>query len=584
MKTEVQIDVQDLDHLGIIAGIVDEIGIVEVIDKEIGTDLREKVSAGQVVKAMIINCMGFLTAPLYLFSEFFEGKATEHLIGVGIKAEYLNDSRIGRVLDQIYEYGITLLFMKIASLMAKQFKIETKIAHIDGTSIAVHGKYLQLEEAEIEDNTSGDLPLEQDSSSEDSQKKDEEDLEPVPINITHGYSRDHRPDLKQYTLSLLTTEAEGIPLFMQVGSGNELDQKAFVKMIKEFKSQWTGALPEVYVMDAAFYTEVNLSEFQYNIKWISRVPFTIKTAKDLAQILLPEQFSKSTLFKGYQFCSVCHEYAGIKQQWVIVESDERKSADLKSLSKRILKSLTAKLLSLKRLSNHEFACEADALTAAADFEKTLPYHLLTELNIVAKPHYPRQGRPRPDDEVSHYTYQIQSTLCENKIVIQNHLNQAGRFILATNLLDEERSLTTFIAPELHQQKWTDDLILKEYKAQQSTERGFRFIKDPLFFVSRVFLKSTKRIMALAMIMTLALMVYSLGQRQLRRALEQADSTLPNQKGTPTARPTLRWILQCFQSVHLVFVDGIKSRIQLTSRQILILQFLGSSSQQYYFLS
>jgi hypothetical protein len=59
MKTEVQIDVQDIDHLGIIAGIVDEIGIVEIIDQEIGTDPREKVSAGQVVKAMIINCMGF---------------------------------------------------------------------------------------------------------------------------------------------------------------------------------------------------------------------------------------------------------------------------------------------------------------------------------------------------------------------------------------------------------------------------------------------------------------------------------------------------------------------------------------------
>jgi transposase len=47
-------------------------------------------------------------------------------------------------------------------------------------------------------------------------------------------------------------------------------------------------------------------------------------------------------------------------------------------------------------------------------------------------------------------------------------------------------------------------ILKEYKSQQSTERGFQFIKDPLFFVLRVFLKSTKRMMALAMIMTLAL--------------------------------------------------------------------------------
>ena len=81
MISEVQIDVQDIDHLGIIAEIVDEIGIVESIDQEIGTDVREKVSAGQVVKAMMSNCMGFLTAPLYLFSEFFAGIATEHLIG-----------------------------------------------------------------------------------------------------------------------------------------------------------------------------------------------------------------------------------------------------------------------------------------------------------------------------------------------------------------------------------------------------------------------------------------------------------------------------------------------------------------------
>jgi transposase len=91
-------------------------------------------------------------------------------------------------------------------------------------------------------------------------------------------------------------------------------------------------------------------------------------------------------------------------------------------------------------------------------------------------------------------------------------------------------------------------------------------------------------MALAMIMTLALMVYSLGQRQLRRALELTSSTLPNQKGKPTALPTLRWIFQCFQSVHLVFVDGIKFSIKLTHRQNLILQFLGSSCHQYYFLS
>lgn len=85
-------------------------------------------------------------------------------------------------------------------------------------------------------------------------------------------------------------------------------------------------------------------------------------------------------------------------------------------------------------------------------------------------------------------------------------------------------------------------------------------------------------------MILALMVYSLGQRQLRHALERTNSTLPNQKGKPRARPTLRWILQCFQSVHLVFVDRMESLIKLTDKQVLILQCLGASSQKYYFLS
>ena len=104
MSLESQIDVQDLDHLGIIAGIVDDIGIVEIIDRELGKHPQEKVSAGQAVKAMILNCMGFLTSPLYLFSEFFAGKATEHLIGEGVTAEHLNESRLGRVMDQLYSF------------------------------------------------------------------------------------------------------------------------------------------------------------------------------------------------------------------------------------------------------------------------------------------------------------------------------------------------------------------------------------------------------------------------------------------------------------------------------------------------
>jgi len=68
--------VENLDHLGIVAGIIDEIGIVEYINEKIGRSSREKVSAGIMVKAMILNGLGFVSAPLYMFSKFFEGIAT----------------------------------------------------------------------------------------------------------------------------------------------------------------------------------------------------------------------------------------------------------------------------------------------------------------------------------------------------------------------------------------------------------------------------------------------------------------------------------------------------------------------------
>ncbi|WP_390889956.1 DUF4277 domain-containing protein [Roseofilum reptotaenium] len=48
---------------------------------------------------MILNGLGLVSSPLYLFSQFFQGKAIEHLIGPGAKVEYFNDDRLGRVLD-----------------------------------------------------------------------------------------------------------------------------------------------------------------------------------------------------------------------------------------------------------------------------------------------------------------------------------------------------------------------------------------------------------------------------------------------------------------------------------------------------
>ena len=124
----------------------------------------------------------------------------------------------------------------------------------------------------------------------------------------------------------------------------------------------------------------------------------------------------------------------------------------------------------------------------------------------------------------------------NDKAIQHAIEQKSCFILATNA--DEKGLS----PEG---------ILHHYKAQSVVERGFRFLKDPLFFVSSLFIKKPSRIDALLMIMTLSLLVYSIAQRRMRASMKKANETIPNQINIPSATPTLRWVFQCFEGINLV---------------------------------
>ncbi|HBS71283.1 MAG TPA: IS1634 family transposase, partial [Cyanobacteria bacterium UBA11153] len=145
--------------------------------------------------------------------------------------------------------------------------------------------------------------------------------------------------------------------------------------------------------------------------------------------------------------------------------------------------------------------------------------------------------------------------------------KAVRFILATNILDNNLL--------------TDREVLSEYKAQQSNERGFRFIKDPLFFTSSVFVKKPERVEAISMIMGLCLLVYNLAQRKLRQQLEATNEGVKNQVKKLTNKPKMRWIFQMFQAVHLVMIDGEKQVSNLTQERQDILKHLGEYCGHYY---
>ena len=146
----------------------------------------------------------------------------------------------------------------------------------------------------------------------------------------------------------------------------------------------------------------------------------------------------------------------------------------------------------------------------------------------------------------------------------------SRFILATNLIDKDR-----LKPEE---------ILQAYKNQQSCERGFRFLKDPLFFADSFFVKNPERIEAMLFLMSLCLLVYNLGQRELRNSLKRLKIGVKNQVHKLTSSPTLRWIFQCFQGIHLVTLNEVKQIVNLTEERRFILNFLPSSCQKYYLSS
>jgi transposase len=111
---------------------------------------------------------------------FFEGKATEHLIGVGIQPEHLNDDRLGRVLDKLYLTGTSQIFTLVALAAAQKFEVSLDTVHLDSSSFHLHGEY------------ESNLPEVYFSPKEVNSDKPDKPVSrpktaPIPIRITYGY-------------------------------------------------------------------------------------------------------------------------------------------------------------------------------------------------------------------------------------------------------------------------------------------------------------------------------------------------------------------------------------------------------------
>ena len=559
MLSEDQVSSHDLNHLGLVAAVIDKIGLVKKIDERLPLEKNRgaKVSMGQRVAAMILNGLGFVENRLYIFPEFLENKPVKRLFGPEIEASDFNDDVLGRCLDEIYKYGVTKLFAEIAFSIGTTFGLLGKTARFDTTSLTVYGDY---EDDEAESTTTS-------NQEPDPEEKD-------PFKITYGYSKDGRPDLKQVVLNLATTGKANLPIWMEPHSGNASD-KVILERAAERMKKFASALKEapsfLFVGDSAMYEKC--VEDAGDMLWLSRVPHVLKKAQEVL-VLEDEKLSWINLEKGYRVSHALEvKYKEVTQRWVIVSSEQMYKREVATLDKKIDKEQEEATKELWHLSNQIFACEKDAKKAIKLLGPKLKYHAVSWM-IEPVSQHEGKGRPKKGSTPNVVGYQVKANLNRDEEKISLLHRAKGRFILATNQLDKTQL--------------SEEDMLKEYKQQTHTEAGFRFIKGNAFEVAGVFLKKETRVQALMMVMTLCLMIYNLAQYFLREALLKNQDTVPNQLKKPTNKPTMAWICHLFCRIHIVYIRFEPQTQELVSNltELLrrIIHYFGHVAEKIYGLS
>lgn len=534
--------IERLDHLGIIAGVIKDLNIVQLIDERLGTFEGENLSAGETVAGMIINGLGFSNKPLSLTPLFFKHCPLSLLFREGVKADDFNRFRLGRVLDRCHDYGTELLFSEISLIVCRQEKVDTTFNSLDTTSFTLSGDYLA--------------------------KTDEE-----TVAIKLGHSKDHRPDLKQVMLEMMVCHDGGIPLIGKALDGNASDNNVFRErcelLIESFKASET---PRYIVADSKVYTEKNASNLK-SLLFVSRIPNNIKLVGETIDKALDAPKAWQTLEDGRKMQTFQVEHYGMKQRWHVLSSETSQQRAIKQVDKKVAKEADAIEKQLFHLQAKRFNCAKDAAAAAETLAKQWKFHCIKGTKTVEHLGYEGKGRPKKGQKPSVIKYQVIAENGQDTARIEREKAKKAHYIIGSNTDPEELG---------------DQEVIRAYKEQNQVERGFRFLKDPLFFVSSLFVKKPSRIMALLMVMLLSLLVYGIAERRMRASLAEQEETLPNQIQQPTAFPTLRWVFQLLYGIHCLEVSTGKQTLQviegLTPLRQKILLLFGKSVADIYQLS
>ena len=271
-----QVRVERLDHLGLIAAVIKDLALMEMIARRLGPEEQERITPGEAVAGMILHGLGFANRPLSLTPQFFAHKPLDLWFRPGIDAEMCNRFKLGRTLDDASAYGCARLFQELALALCTQAGIDLRFTHLDTPSLALTG---------------ASVP-----------ESDEH-----AMRITHGSAKDHRPDLKQAVLELMVSQDGGVPFVSQSWDGTTADTQGFQQraaaLMRAFKDTPT---PRSLVADAKLSWEdhaVHLAQLGF----ITRIPATLQVvAQVIGQALQWDPWQTCDANTRYQPLAWCH--------------------------------------------------------------------------------------------------------------------------------------------------------------------------------------------------------------------------------------------------------------------------------------
>jgi transposase len=509
---EVNRDINAIGGAGIIAEFFHKSKIGEALDSLLPKTRAHKVTVADAILAIILNFLCPPSRPIYLTGNALHKFNIPKLFDKQLSITDFNDDVLLRALDAIATYGTSEVYCKISECIVDYLGLKPDSLNMDSTSFHVH-----------------------------CDPKTEEGH----IQLTHGYSRDFRPDLPQIVQMLVVDTVSKVPVFMKNIDGNQPDTISF-KFGKYVMQQLKAAKDCKYLIaDSALCTDDIISDlYENNILFITRCPRKIKELQKL--IAATDKSEYQSIKPKYTGVIKDFNFFGKPTKLLLVKSEDALKRTAKGIDAHVKREAEKLLKEFQQLKKIEFACKKDALAAYSKLNKGFDYVELpeiTEEGIEEKVKKVGRGRPKKatsqDDatqQVSKYymvTADVEIIIHED--VILEDKADGGVFAIMTNDVNKD---------------WDMADLLGKYQSQQSVERGFRFLKDPEFFADSFFLKHPERLDALLMIMAVTLAIYSGIEYMIRAKLKATNQTLPNQLGKEIQNPTFRWLLMPLEQLYI----------------------------------